>query len=519
MNSSQIRKSHKDFYEQFYLTHDIVLSSPFILNWSGDVLSNFNGISIKQKIPFRMHVAAKKTKEKGIKLVDIHEFNPLANSFTTYNPDAYLSYDQEVLTALNENFPIDYGIEISILTELPKSFGMSFTTVFTSLIFLICELFTWKLDCTKLMEGINGEITDQTNLYLKEQFSNPFQLRLKWVGKIGYSTKITSIFDWDFPIIGFRTPKNVFHGFRMNEIFKNNTTKYSLPIDYAIVYSGKSSNLEMIDGIDTHQNDWNDKMKFLFEPLFADIFNKHDIEPYPHFYNLFIAESSENIHDIYSKVMGSISIEILYWFYKILQQNATSEDTYTFLASLQKIMLWNRLTRKNDYHIIDFMDEIRKNFKDIKHAIFPNDSTISSWCAITASLNGYEKWRFDQVDDVAKTFWWWLYYSSRIDWTEKKWLIIEQFLSKGILSSMIQKNDCIKGKKSSGVLLLYENLQEAIKLNDVCVDVIHLLLHLQKKYSLKSFLPPLTQKIKANLWERLYIRLSKSSKKEPIKNW
>ena len=38
---------------------------------------------------------------------------------------------------------------------------------------------------------------------------------------------------------------------------------------------------------------------------------------------------------------------------------------------------------------------------------------------------------------------------------------------------MIQKNDCIKGKKSSGVLLLYENLQEAIKLNDVCVDVIH----------------------------------------------
>jgi len=56
MNSEQIKKHYKDIYEQFYLVHDIVLSSPFILNWSGDVLSNFNGISVKQKIPFRMYI-------------------------------------------------------------------------------------------------------------------------------------------------------------------------------------------------------------------------------------------------------------------------------------------------------------------------------------------------------------------------------------------------------------------------------------------------------------------------------
>jgi hypothetical protein len=473
MNSEQIKKHYKDIYEQFYLVHDIVLSSPFIINWSWDVRNNDNRVSIKQKIPFRMYIGWKKTKEKGIKLGEIHEYNPLTNSFTICNPDAYLSYDQEVLNALNENFPIDYGLEISILTELPKSFGMSFTTVFTSLIFLLCELFTGKLDSEKLIEGIKGEISDQTNLYLKEQFSNPFQLKLKGVGKIGYSTKITSLFEGDFPVIGFRTPKNVFYGFRMNEVFKSNAPKYNLPIDYAIVYSGKSSNLETIDGINTHQNDRNDKMKFLFEPLFADLFTHHDVDPYPQFYNLFLAESSENIHEIYSKVMWSISIEILYGFYKVLQPSASFDEASPLLGSLQKIMLWNRLTRKNDYHIIDFMDEIRKIFKDIKHAIFPNDSTISSGCAVVASLNGYEKWRFDQVNDLAQSFGGGTYYSSWIDWTEKKWLIIEQFLSKGIMSSRVKKNDCIKGKKSAWVLLLYENLQEAIKLNDICVDMIH----------------------------------------------
>lgn len=56
MNSKNLKKTYIQTYEKFFLENQTVISSPFVLNWSGDILDNYSGVSIKQKIPLRIYM-------------------------------------------------------------------------------------------------------------------------------------------------------------------------------------------------------------------------------------------------------------------------------------------------------------------------------------------------------------------------------------------------------------------------------------------------------------------------------
>jgi hypothetical protein len=64
MNSKNLKKTYVSTYERFFLEHQVVVSTPFILNRSGDVLNNYSGVSIKQKIPLRMYMGYSRTTTK-----------------------------------------------------------------------------------------------------------------------------------------------------------------------------------------------------------------------------------------------------------------------------------------------------------------------------------------------------------------------------------------------------------------------------------------------------------------------
>lgn len=64
MNSKNLKKTYVQTYERFFLENQMVVSTPFILNRSGDVLNNYSGVSIKQKIPLRMYMGYTRTATK-----------------------------------------------------------------------------------------------------------------------------------------------------------------------------------------------------------------------------------------------------------------------------------------------------------------------------------------------------------------------------------------------------------------------------------------------------------------------
>ncbi|MEI7558542.1 MAG: hypothetical protein WCJ45_07250 [bacterium] len=56
MNSKNLKKTYVQTYEKFFFENQTVISVPFVLSRSGDILNNYSGVSIKQKIPLRIYM-------------------------------------------------------------------------------------------------------------------------------------------------------------------------------------------------------------------------------------------------------------------------------------------------------------------------------------------------------------------------------------------------------------------------------------------------------------------------------
>lgn len=91
MHSKQLKDVHGDTYEKFFMEHQLVVSAPFVMNRSGDVLNNYSGISIKQKVPLRIYMGYSRINSPQIKLnkityLDINEQQFIQSNILEYAP-------------------------------------------------------------------------------------------------------------------------------------------------------------------------------------------------------------------------------------------------------------------------------------------------------------------------------------------------------------------------------------------------------------------------------------------------
>jgi hypothetical protein len=75
MNSKLLKKQHKETYEFFFQTNQIVVSAPFLMTWAGDLSSYYSGITIKQKIPLRIYLGISTNSTGKLRLNDITYFD------------------------------------------------------------------------------------------------------------------------------------------------------------------------------------------------------------------------------------------------------------------------------------------------------------------------------------------------------------------------------------------------------------------------------------------------------------
>jgi hypothetical protein len=73
------------------MEHQCVVSAPFVMNWSGDVLNNYSGVSIKQKIPLRIYMGYSRSDSKQIRFnkityLDINEQQFIQSNILEYTP-------------------------------------------------------------------------------------------------------------------------------------------------------------------------------------------------------------------------------------------------------------------------------------------------------------------------------------------------------------------------------------------------------------------------------------------------
>jgi hypothetical protein len=105
MNSKNLKKTYVQTYERFFLENQSIVSTPFILNRSGDVLNNYSGVSVKQKIPLRMYIGYTKSVKKGIYIDRIYHLDMNEYQFIESNAIEYAPY----FTDINKELEKKYG--------------------------------------------------------------------------------------------------------------------------------------------------------------------------------------------------------------------------------------------------------------------------------------------------------------------------------------------------------------------------------------------------------------------------
>ena len=163
MNSRNLKKTYVKSYEKFFLQNSLVLSAPFVMNRSGDLLNNYSGLSIKQKIPLRMYIWCTKNSSGKIMLwtmshFDFDEFNYIDTPLREYAPyfndiDAYIQKEYKYLLEKHE------GIEINMLSELPRWVGLWFGSI-------LWLLFSLLFNCLGNWD-ISGQILSMTTMNIR----------------------------------------------------------------------------------------------------------------------------------------------------------------------------------------------------------------------------------------------------------------------------------------------------------------------------------------------------------------
>lgn len=477
MNSKNLKKTYVQAYKKFFLENQIIVSAPFVLNRSGDILNNYSGVGIKQKIPLRMYIGYTRTAKKWISVnkisyLDISEYQFIENNAVEYAP-YFADINKELEKKYGKLCAEGDGVQINILSELPRGVGLWFGSILALLISALTNRIYGDINIQKIQKSkevsINEMLNDNNNP-LHKIFVDALHFDKSVYGMISTATKIASTFDGYYPIVSFSEDgdKSLLseteilkrtYGFKLNNLYPELRENPYLPIDYGIVYSGKPVLLEQIAGNNykTNQN-MSKTIKKDIKKLFDTTFSNIHPNRIPRFYKYLISPETDEFDATYGKIMWAISIKILFYISKVYSEAYEETHMLQLLDSLRKLRQADCVTRNSSTNFLKFIKAFLENFHGAQQyfSLSPNDSTIMGWSLVFAMpLEWFRKMVVDAADKTNLEFVWSkLIYLNWIDGIEYEGLKIEQDLEQGIYSDFLDSSSCIlkttNGKVSIG---------------------------------------------------------------------
>lgn len=494
MNSQYLQKEHHDLYKSFFGQHTVVISLPFMINWSWDVMSNYSGISIKQKIPLRLYIWISPANTGKVSLENIIYYEPSETSFTTTKLLCYAPYFMDVEKYLKKKYK-NYiekhkGIKITIFSELPRSMWLGFNSLVALGIVAglktldgeLAENQLKKIQKQTIQSALNNEI-----LWVKNLIYEAMELDMIISWKPSSSTKISSFFDWYYPTIAFKEDASTtisknelwweIFGYRLNEIVKWLDDMPYFPFDFAVIYSGKPVIIEQLTKERSATlSRVQDAKKFFYESFSPACSQQLPIKK-PKFYKNFVDTINDPILETYGKIMGATSIEVLYCLKQLLTKDYSDATMSNFLDSLNNMYLAHRITRKNSVAFMEFMSQLKKNLGEFpgSMALYPNDSTIMGGTvtfvsphetmrqSLMAAIRSIEKTNPGAA----------LLYNSRWDWWAKEWLIIEQAITQNIFSNFVPRGNRVLQTYDGGIMVWEKDILVQEAQHDIILDMVH----------------------------------------------
>jgi len=466
MNSKNLKKTYIGTYEKFFLENQYVVSAPFVINWSGDILNNYSGVGIKQKIPLRMYIGYTKVAKKWVFVDKIYHLDINEYQFIESNAVEYAPYFTDINKLLEKKygkmFPEGEWIKISLLSELPRGVGLWFGSILALLLSVVMHrnLGSFEPEDIEAIKDkeISSVVKDQYTVFRKIMV-DALHFDKSVYGMVSISTKLATFFDGYYPIVSFSEDGektllsedeivNRAYGFRLNTLFAGLRENPYVPIDYGLIYSWKPVLLEQIGGdkYKTNKN-INKSIKSEFKKIFSGLFCNIHINRIPWFYKYLIAGEQDEFDSVYGKIMWSVSVRILHYMAKIYSESYEEDHMLQFLESLRKFRQADCVTRKSSKSYLKFIKNFLENFHWPQEylSLSPNDTTIMGWSLLFAMpLEGFRKTLLTAVEKISLDFIGSkVIYLNWVDGIEYEWLKFEQDIQKWMYSDFLDSSSCI----------------------------------------------------------------------------
>ena len=354
------------------------------------------------------------------------------------------------------------GIEINILSELPRGVWLGFWSILALLLSVVVNVIGGTIDHKKILELRNKNINESlmdAHGDIHKIFEDAFHFDRVIYDMVWSGTKMASFFDSPYPIVSFSEDFDKtlvsegdraqrYHGFRLNDLFKGLRENPYVPIDYGVIYSWKPVLLEQIAGNNykTNQN-ITKTIKSDFKKLIGNNFSNLHHNRIPKFYKYLIAPETDEFDATYGKLMGILSLKILYFMSKIYSEAYEEMHMLQFLDALKKFRQGDCVTRNSSTNFLKFIQAFLENFNGPQQyiSLSPNDSTIMWWSLIFAMpLEWFRKMVVDAADKTNMEFVGSkLIYANRIDGVEHEGLKIEQDMKQWIYSEFLDSSKYI----------------------------------------------------------------------------
>ncbi len=413
-----------------------------------------------------MYIGYTRSTTKGISVQKIYHLDASEYRFIESNAVEYAPYFSDINKELEKKYAKwlwpNEGVQINILTELPRGVGLGFWSILALLLAIAVQKISGNIN-SQILEDIKSQsikeiLDDQYNI-LQKILVDALHFDKSVYGMISTATKLTTFFDGYYPIVSFSEDgdKSMLseeeiikrcYGFKLNHLFKGLRENPYLPIDYGIVYSGKPVLLEQIAGNNYKTNSTITKtIKTDIKKMMWDCLSNLHPSRLPRFYKYLILPETDEFDMTYGKMMGAMSLKILYYMSKIYSEWYDEAHMLQFLDSLRKYRQADCITRNSSTNFLKFIKSFLENFHAPQQyiSLSPNDSTIMWGSLVFAMpLEWFRKMLVDTIDKVnldavgSK-----LIYANWIDGVEYEWIKIEQDLEQGKYSDFLDSSSCI----------------------------------------------------------------------------
>lgn len=448
MNTTSLQKHFKSEYENFFAKNDLVVSGNFSFSrgtmWIGHRSQH---LRIKSKLPTKLYVWISKntTWEIAIKNTIVYDFS--LNLFKEEKfSDIHKQYKE--IIALIKDFlqkkNIEFGIDISILTESPRGLGLWFSGTLWAVLSAWLHTFIGELS-KDLIE--NYQQFQQSDVF-KNIFS--FWQKIDFVArhKNLWINSIYSLLKSDFPYIfyseKFDTSIDIDHikelnyqKFPLDKILEWNYLK-ELPLDLAIVFTWQKQKTDVIENSIIHDKEKCDELSYFIE---RDLLWECKFSKKTNFHK-FIKEDS--IYEQISDTASIMWIKTVFLLKKIYTQGFDVNNINDFIDQINVLRNMLSLVEKQENFAEDVIYAFKNNQSDktAKMWIKPIYSGKNWWWYMIVMKEWENRNVFEKtVNDLKKIYPnISLVYASWIDSSDSDWIILNQHISHGLFSDYVNKN-------------------------------------------------------------------------------